>query len=368
MIRSTKIVLIIAAVIVVSGASIFGIIVAVNWGRFEYSDTYYYQGAPPPIESLSLNSDIGAINIKYNTTPTNYIVKIDLDIRIEGGFVAGKSFSDFFENIIWVNDSSPITFGLDKKPTTGFIFPLIYNIIINVTLRTDIIYDTTAFTSTGAVNMDVPDNIIVNNTILGTSTGSIHINAAENTTFQGNLGMTTSTGSVALYAKQTNFTHGLTAFTSTGSLVLNFTDCIIGDNLIGTVSTGSITINSYNMEYIKNSHWDFETSTGSIDINVYQYIEMGANITGSLESSTGSIDLYYIDNLDSVGAKFTGSTSTGAVTYSSIGTGGFNVIGSLTSKTITSINYDIALYTYTLSLSTSTGSVDVAGQSSHPYF
>jgi len=100
MIRSTKIVLIIAAVIIVSGASIFGIIIAVNWGKFEYSNTFYYQGAPSAIGRLNLNSDIGTINIKYNSTPTDYIVKVDLDITIEGGFVAGKVFSDFFEDIV----------------------------------------------------------------------------------------------------------------------------------------------------------------------------------------------------------------------------------------------------------------------------
>ncbi|MFX1503595.1 MAG: hypothetical protein ACFFDH_21725, partial [Promethearchaeota archaeon] len=174
------------------------------------------------------------------------------------------------------------------------------------------------------------------------------------------------TGSIALYAKQSNFTHGLTSLTSTGSIYLNFTECTIGGDLIGRVSTGGITIRSYNVKYTKDAVWDFKTSTGSIDANIHQFTEIGASITGSLISSTGSVNLYYRDNLASIGAEFTGSTSTGSVTYTPIGFGGFNVAGSTTYKTITSINYDIAIYTYTFDLSTSTGSVKVTGQSAYP--
>ncbi|MFX0136482.1 MAG: hypothetical protein ACFFDN_22775 [Candidatus Hodarchaeota archaeon] len=359
MIRSTKIILIIAAAIVLGGGAIFGIIVFVNWGTFEYSDTYYYQGTPPPVESLSLNSDIGAINIKYNSTPTNDIVKIDLDIRIDGGFVAGKSFSDFFNPIVWVTDSSPITFELDKKPTTGFIFPIIFDITIDITLRTDIVYDIVALTSTGSINMQVPQNIILNNTILATSTGSIVLIADKDTTVQGDLGISASTGSIYLDANQVNLTHGLYTHTSTGSLTMNFTNCVMGNDLTGDVSTGGVTIYSYNMKYTKDCVWIVGTDTGSIDVEIRQYIEMDANITGTIGTSTGSIDILYDDSLSTIGVKFTCATSTGSITYTDLGAGGMGRVSGI----ISTDDYDSATNKYTFTVSTSTGSIDVLGQS-----
>ena len=171
--------------------------------------------------------------------------------------------------------------------------------------------------------------------------------------------MSTSTGSISLYATQTNFTHGLSTQSSTGSLVMNFSKCIMGDNLIGTVSTGSITVNSYNMIYTKDCEWDIHTSTGSVDLQILQYIRMNASITGNIGSSTGSIDIVYDDSLSSVGAKFTCSVGTGSISYVPLGIGGFGQFGGL----ISSGDYDSALDKYTFNVSTSTGSIEVLGQS-----
>ena len=158
--------------------------------------------------------------------------------------------------------------------------------------------------------MDVPDNIMLNNTILATSTGAISLIAAKNITFRGNVGMSSNTGAIALIARQVNFSQNLISFASTGALTLNFTNCVIGGNLIGTVSTGSITFSSYNMKYSKDYLWSLETSTGSIYATILQHTDIGANVTGSMLTSTGSINVYYKDNLGNVGAKFTCSTST----------------------------------------------------------
>jgi hypothetical protein len=287
-------------------------------------------------------------------------VQIELDIKVSGGFVAGKSFSDFFKPITWTNISaSLITFNLQNKPTTWFIFPIIQRITINVTLRTDIDYDIAAASSTGSINLDIPDNMDLNKTILSTSTGSITVDANDNVTFGGNVQTSTSTGSVAIYAQTVNFSKGITTSTSTGSLTLNFTNCIMGDDISGTVSTGSITLKSYNMVYSQNSIWAFETSTGSISASIYQYVDMGVNITGSLETSTGSIGIIYVDNLASVGASFSGTTSTGS--YTGVDSGGFSPANA---NPFVSDDYGTATSTYTLSLTTSTGSISIDGTSS----
>ncbi len=357
--------LIIVAVCIVTGGTAFGVLVWGTWGVYPYENTYYYKPeTSSPIERININCDIGSIHIKYNTTPTDYYAQIDLDIKIKGILVDGKSFQDFFYPIVWQNQSTQIiSFVLDAKASTWLTFSISQRVKINLTLRTDVIYDINTLTSTGSISMDIPNNSILNNTKLSTSTGSLSLTAAKDTTFLGNVEISTSTGSVSLYAKQVNFTHSLGAFTSTGSLSLNFSKCFIGKNLVGTVSTGSISFNSYNMKYSNDYIWSLGTSTGSIDVNIIQYTEISANITGAIKTSTGSIDVYYRDNSANIGAEFTGSTSTGSINYNPIGFGGFIETGGSTSKTITSNDYNSANNVYTLSLNTSTGSVEVNGES-----
>ncbi|GAG32912.1 unnamed protein product, partial [marine sediment metagenome] len=162
-------------------------------------------------------------------------------------------------------------------------------------------------------------------------------------------------------AQNVNFSQGLTSASTTGSVTMNFTNCVMGDDISGTLSTGSITLRSFNMMYSQNSVWAFETSTGSINAVIYQYVDMGVNITGSLVTSTGSIGVTYIDNQASVGASFSGSWGTGS--YNRINSGGFN---STTYNPFYSIDYGdgTATSTYTLSLTTSTGNINVDGTSS----
>jgi hypothetical protein len=359
--RKARIVLIIVAACIVTAGTAFGVVVAATWGQFEYSDSYYYKpGAPSPIEVLNFNSDIGQINIKYNTTPTEYYAQVELDIKIVGGFVAGKIYSDFFYPVEWDNISSIISFDLDAKSNPAFIFGLSHGITIDVTLRTDVVYDIDAYSTTGAIDMDVPDNVVVDDTSIGTTTGSVVLNSAKNTTFQGVLGMSTITGSVSLFAKDTNFTHGLTSSTITGSTILNFTRCIVSDNLIGTITTGSLTVNSYNMIYMKDCTWNLQTVTGSVDIQVFQYIEMNASITGTIGATTGSVDILYDDSLSSVGAQFTCSVSGfGSISYTPLGSGGMGDV----SGVISSSDYGGAINKYTFGVSTTTGSIEVLGRS-----
>ncbi|MFW9901459.1 MAG: hypothetical protein ACFFDY_09230 [Candidatus Thorarchaeota archaeon] len=357
--KSTIILMIVASCIVLGGTS-FGIVIATTWGEYEYADSYYYRPSiPSSIEKLNVISDIGQVNIKYNTTPTNYYAELDLDIKIVGGFVNGKNFSDFFHPIEWTNTSAIISFKLDAKANPVFILGLSHQITIDLTLRTDVIYDINAYCGTGGINMNIPENIVINNTSLSTSTGSVMLNSAENTTFQGSLDVSTSTGKVSVYAKHTNFSQGLNTGSSTGSLILNFSQCILGDNLIGTVSTGSVSLKSYNMNYMKDSVWYIHTSTGRVDIQIRQYIEMNASITGTIGSSTGSIDILYDDSLSTIGAEFTCSVSTGSISYNPLGLGGLNKIGGV----VSTADYNSATNKYTFSVSTSTGSIEILGQS-----
>lgn len=361
--RVHRIVLIVVAACIVTGGTAFGVLIFGTWGTLDYENNYYYNPSiPSPIERININCDIGTIIIKYNNTPTKFYAQVDLGIHIEGILVKGSSLLDFFHPIVWENTSSVTTFTLAAKATTWFIFGFLQQIEVNLTLRTDVIYDINAQTSAGSIYMDVPSNTIVNNTLLSTSAGGVSLEADDDTIFKGNVGLTTSAGIVALYARKVNFTHDLTTYTSAGEIYLNFSRCIIGGNLLGTVSSGSITFNSYNMKYAGEYIWNLQISSGSIYATILQYNEMGANITGAMHTSSGSIDVYYRDNLSSVGAKFICSTSAGSNNFIPVGSGGFTDIGS-NPKTITSNDYDSAINRYVFNVATSAGSTQVLGES-----
>ncbi|MFX1390684.1 MAG: hypothetical protein ACFE9Z_11520 [Promethearchaeota archaeon] len=360
-----KVVLFVIAACLVTGGSAVGVLVFTTWGTIDYENTYYYDpGVAASIERINIYTDIGSVFIKYNDTPTNYYAQVDLDIHIEGILVKDSNFSDFFYTPVWQNESSPITtFILDAKAPAWFYFGLFRQVDIILTLRTDIVYDINTLVGTGAITMNIAENAILNNTILESATGSIFLNSSKNVTFQADAQLSTSTGSIQLYAKKVNFSHNLLVSSSTGSLLLNFSSCTIGGDLVGSVATGSIDFNSYNMKYAGENIWNLHTSTGSIDVTILQYTEIGSNVTSSVSTSTGSIDVYYRDNSANVGAKFTCSTSTGSNSYNSIGSGGFSQSGGYPTLVITSDDYVSANNKYTLTVSTSTGSNGVAAES-----
>jgi hypothetical protein len=362
--RNYKIALIVISALIVGGGIGFIVTGVTTAGSIDVSFNFQYEpSSPDPIEDLSLNADIGKIIVKYNTTATPYFAEFDVNLKVAGLFMSGKTYLDFFNpSTEWWAESSGI-FDLKVLPDVWFDpshWFKSYEIIITVTLRTDVIYDIDATTDIGAIEMSVLDEVILNGTSLTSSTGSVKLTTLGNNEFQGKVGLQTSTGSVDLFAKNTNFTHGFGATTSTGTLLLNYTNCIMGDDLIGIVSTGSVTLKSHNMYYSKEIDLKLQTSTGSIDAEIYQHIDMGANVIGSMKSSTGSIEVLYRDSLANTGVKFTSSIGVGSINYTPHDS--MEITGVL-DNIYSSYNYGIATYKYTFALTTSTGSIDVDGQS-----
>ena len=361
--RNYKIALIIAIALIVGGGAGFVIYGFATSGSIENSFNFSYEpSSPDPIEELTFNVDIGKILFTYNTTPTMSYAKIDIDIEVAGLYMQGKTYTDFFHPSTEWWDNATSTFNLQALPDAWFNpshWFKSYNITVAVTLRTDVVYDLTALTAVGSIDMLVSDGVILNGTSLTSSTGAIKLTTLGNNEFQGKVRLESSTGSVESSAAKTNFTRGFRALTSTGSLSLNYTNCLMGDNLIGSVSTGSVSFKSFNMVYTKDIILNLETSTGSIDAELYQYISMGANVTGSWQTSTGSVDVLYRDNLVNTNVRFVGSTSTGSINYVSHATMEITSLGSIYST----LNYGDAMYKYLFSLDTSTGSINANAQS-----
>jgi hypothetical protein len=128
----------------------------------------------------------------------------------------------------------------------------------------------------------------------------------------------------------------------------------MGDNLIGTVSTGKVTFKSYNMLYSKDLNLNLDTSTGNIDVDLYQYVSMGANVSGIWETSTGNVDVFYRDSLVDTGVRFVGSKGTGSFIYTSDPT--MDITG-VSGNTYVSFDFGTASYRYEFSLRTSTGNI-----------
>ena len=353
--------LIIVAALIVGGGIGFVITGFVTSGSIEDSFNFTYEPiSPDPVEDLTFNVDLGSILFKYNTSPTASFAKIDVNMKITGLYMAGKTYLNFFHPSTQWWDNTTNTFNLITLPDIWFDpshWFKSYNISVTVTLRTDVVYDLVALSSIGSIEMQVPDGVVLNGTSLTSSTGAIKLNTLGNNEFLGRVKFESSTGKVESFATKTNFTKGFRAETSTGELALNYTNCVMSDDLKGTTSTGKLTFKSYNMIYTEDINLDLESSTGNIYADLYQYITMGENITGVWKTSTGSVYVLYKDNLVNTGVKFTGSTSTGSFNYTP-----HPLKMDIDSNIYSSLNYVNATYRYDFSIITSTGSITADAQ------
>jgi len=361
--KNVRTAIIVLAALIGGGALGFVITGFATSGTIEESFTFYYQDVPSSMEDITLDVGLGSLDIRYNTSNTPYIVKIDVDMKISGLFMANRGYAEFFgPSTDWWQNATfpPITFNLKALPQTWFnptFWFKSYNIDVNVTLRTDVIYKITADTGTGSIRMVTPNNVILSDISLSSGTGSIYLSVSDNTTIQDTLDLDAGTGSISLYSKSANFSKGLLIDTGTGSIVANLSNSIIGGDIALSTGTGSIDFKSYHLEYAKNSAWTLSAGTGGIDVVINQDAFMGANVTGTISTGTGSIDILYVDTSASVGASFFGSTGTGS--YNRINSGGFTPTNF---NPFRSLDFPTT-YNYDLNLSTGTGSITVDGSS-----
>ncbi len=379
--RKYKIVLILIGALIIGGT--FGFFL--TFGSIGKQISFNYDpSVPSPIESLKIQTDIGKINIQYNTSNLAHYATVDVDISISGLFMEGKDYTAFF-----VSDTEwwPLENEFYLKTLPDLWFDPSYwfkslDITINVTLRTDIIYNLTVIVSTGAIEMTTANGVVLNDLNLQSTTGSVDIISKENTkylgdvnlatitgsldlstlensTFESGLSLSTTTGSLDLFADTSNFEQGIELDVITGSIDLNLTSCVLGDNLIGSVTTGSIELNMDDTLYTNDSALNLMTITGDITMDINQTNDMGANITSTIQTTTGSIDITYRDFDVDVGAKFVSSLGLGIPNYIFL-----PVEFSHLSNVLTSLNYnDPLVNTYTFTCTITTGSIDVDARS-----
>ena len=383
--RKYKIIIIFIVALIAGGTIGFFVNGVFTSGSIEKQTSFNYDpSVPSPIESLKIQADIGNINFKYNTSNMPYYATVDVDIRVFGLFMEGKDYTAFFNTDTewWVLENE---FYLKTVPDIWYdpsYWFKSYDITINVTLRTDIIYNITAIARVGSIEMTTANGVVLNDLNLETSTGSVNFVSKENTEFLGGVDLTTTTGSLTfsslenstfksdlklstftgsldLFADISNFEQGIELDVITGSMDMNLTSCVLGDSLIGSVITGSIELYMDDILYTKDSELNLMTTTGSITVDINQTNDMGANITSTIQTTTGSIDVIYKDHVVDVGAQFTSSKGIGSIDYIFLPTE-FSHLNDV----LTSLNYnDPYMNTYTFACTVNTGSINVDARS-----
>jgi hypothetical protein len=374
-------VIILIAIIVTAGLVIVFVVIGNlgSMGTYEEDFTFYYTPAlPSSVEDVRLNTDVTDIIVKYNTTPTNYYAKAEMHFSLVGIDVEGKTYTDFFEPIIWQNTTSPLTFTLETIPDIWISFPVSIQNRLTVTLRTDVTYKLTATSATGEIQVTIPNQVSVDDIDITSSTGEISLNANEvaftkgfstesstgshtigltNCAIGGDFAIVASTGSTSLNAIGVTFGNGLSSITSTGRNVVDLTDCVIEGDVTIETTTGSKEFNANDITYNGYSTWDIFGSTGDCVINIDQNSDLGAEVTGKIESSTGAVVITYTDTNSNVGATFAASTTTGSISFTST-SGGFAESG----DTFTSNDYPTT-NNYDLELISTTGMITVDASS-----
>ncbi|MBD3212840.1 MAG: hypothetical protein GF311_09550 [Candidatus Lokiarchaeota archaeon] len=330
--------------ILTAGLVIFGIVGYATAGTIEksYQFTYTNSSISGP-ENIDIDSDLAKVNIHYNSTPMDAYMEANLSVRVEGLFMEGKTFANFFDEPVTVNNSADknIQFLMKQDqwfdPSTWFSTKIV---ALYILLRTDVEYNIDVDVSVGDVSINVPENVSVGTLELLTSTGSISADLSENSTVN-TIELITSTGNVVFNSQYTNHKSLITLQTSTGNIDSTISDGYIDGNVRILTSTGNSILRFYNLTYETNSVWDIDGSTGNINIFIQQDENMYANVSGSAITSTGNIYVNYKDWNSLIGVRLDGSTSTGIA------------------EDYISSDFNTATYHYDLDLTTSTGNVNI---------
>ena len=322
------------------GASIgsFYLIGFLNYGVIEESYSFYYTPAViAESEKIRISTDGRTINIRHNTSAMPYSIKADAILKAEGMYMRDFNY-DFFhtEGHYYPSEETTqlIVYG-SGRTLGGFYHPTWtakYDININITLRTDILYD---------LDLDVWDTEI-----------SISENLSINKLY-----LETGISNIELNANATNI-NSIEGIAYGGSLTLNLANCNISDSINVTSTFADINFVSYNTKCNKNLDWALRSEEGSINAEIYQSEELGANISGVFSTSTGTINIEYTDSLPTVGALFNGSAFSGSFVTTNLG--GFEA---LSINLFRSIDYHSANNIFTFSLNNNYGSIKIGGQS-----
>ena len=235
----------------------------VNYGEINTSlpPYHHYASNTSEIQKLNITSDVGNITINYCNPGVEYAVKVIVHIEMRGENLANKNFSYFFKISSQSIDSN-FSFSLKLLSETWFDTSIILSkyVHIDIFVRKDIVIDLITTVNDGSVDLFVPYGVSINNII----TNAIN-----------------------------------------GRIGCNFSHCILTGNITGNVKTGKLELITNDVFYTKNSLWTLTNDFGFILIEIFQFEDMGANVTSIAEIGTGVIEIFYYDYSPYIGVVVT---------------------------------------------------------------
>ncbi|MFW9999327.1 MAG: hypothetical protein ACFE9Q_13885 [Candidatus Hodarchaeota archaeon] len=328
-----KIILVFLIPIILIGGGIGSLYIIgfLTYAVIEESYTFYYNPIIINEPEKLIISVPGKINIKCNTTTVPYYIKADVYTKAEGIYLRYWDYN--YIDTQWYNSSSDSirlyvyyslpTLGPGYHPTHTVKYD---DAIINITLRTDILYDLQLF----GKEVDISGNLSINKL-----------------SFEGKL-----------KSKEANISKIEVQEFGAGSLTLELINCNINEHIHIQTTSANINLISNNTLCSKNVEWVLASQDGSIDIKIYQSEDLGANVSGAFSTTFGNINIEYADSLSQVGALFS-TTGSGSSFLTTI-LGGFERIGL---NIFHSTDYNTALNIFTFALTTITGILEVEGLS-----
>ncbi|MHA2006196.1 MAG: hypothetical protein ACXABO_01245 [Promethearchaeota archaeon] len=212
------------------------------------------------IHKLNIITDVGNIKVTYTYEPVNYFAFIRINIEGVGQNLPSKSYADFFK-ISKMNTNSSITLKVELL-SESWNNPRLWitrNLSILVTLNPNILFD-------------------INTTIKGDGVTKIIINGGTN-----------------VHNVETNIANK-------GTIIMDFSHCTIEGNIKGFSNSGDILLKTNDVSYLQNSKWDINNIEGETELDIYQFKEMGSNITCTARTNSGVINLIYKELLSKAAA------------------------------------------------------------------
>ncbi|MFX0101709.1 MAG: DUF4097 family beta strand repeat-containing protein [Candidatus Hodarchaeota archaeon] len=278
----------------------FLITTLVTWGTHQSTQTYTYNASNYQW-SFSVKSE--QISIVYTDNVSAPVVNVQIDFDYSGGILGDDNPNGIYDIVFDMNAG---IFSLTKK----LVYPVLFIIdrtVVTVTLREDITYDLTLRASSGAVKINIPENVTLNG-----------------------LDMVASSGVARVTATKTNFTNGLSVNADSGNVVMSLVNCDFGGDITGDVDSGFSKVSITNAAYTNDINLILSADSGDIDLDIIQLTDPGANVSASMVASSGTISIDFQLEDSYAGATFNSGVDSGDVFYPSpIGfTRVFNVLSS----------------------------------------
>lgn len=289
--KSILIPILVISAVITAGILTFSFISYGTQGTIDISSNYVYTSSPSEDESVSISADICDISIEYNNTPMEYGMEAYFMAKINGLFVKGRSFEEFFQYPQTQNLSEVKSIilstreGLYKNPLNIFSNK---DLRLTLRLRTDLEYNINVDTAVGDISVDVPVGISLGEVNLKSDVGDVSLNALDSS-FKGDISLSSTTGNVRV----------------------NLNNSTVAGDLSASTTTGSARLNLVNLSYPTDTNLNIGTTTGSIYLTIDQQVNMGAKVSGTLSVTTGNIEVKYYDNSDELSLNCISSTTTG---------------------------------------------------------